>query len=178
AIQDGMRTPRPQPAGHLLLLNFDGADLDTILTLQAQGKLPAFMRLREEGAFGRLQSIVPCEAAVTRTTLVTGRRPYRHGVRSGLARRMFGTGPALEVVPVGIGFDLLLGPAMAIRRTSVSDRRGRSLWEIASDAGGTGEAVGFDVDLDRDGGRGAVTADRGSAEALAEIEIGRAHVCT
>ncbi len=158
----------PAPAGRLLLLNFDGAELDTILTLQAQGKLPAFSRLREQGVYGRLQSIVPCEAAVTRTTLVTGRRPFRHGVRSGLSRRLLGRGPALQVVPFGIGFDTLLRPVMATRPTSILDRSGQALWEIAAQAGGAAWAGGFEIDLDTEAPGGGA----GRGDAAAAIQAG------
>lgn len=159
--------PRPRlapPATRLILLNFDGADLDTVLTLQAQGKLPAFSRLREEGAFGRLRALVPCDAPVTRTALVTGRLPYRNGVRSGTARRILGGDAWLQAVPVGIGFDTLLAPVMEVRPMSAADRTGLGLWEIAALAGGSGQGAGFEIDLDRrgaDGGAASAGARRG-----------------
>jgi len=107
----------------LVLLNFDGADLDTILTMQAQGKLPAFARLIAEGSYGRLASIVPCAAPVTRATLVTGMLPHRHGVRAAETRRVFGAGPSIDMVPPGIGFDALLSCCLERRWRSVADRR-------------------------------------------------------
>lgn len=164
-----IRSALPALSQRLLLLNVDGADLDVILTLQAQGKLPALMRLREEGSFGRLKSIVPCVAAVTRTTLVTGRLPFRHGVRSGRARQILGRTPELQVVPVGLGFDLLMSPVMRLRETSIADRKGLALWEIAALAGGSGSGVDFEVDLDRPGGREPPVPDAAIREALAEL---------
>src|SRR5205809_1040515 len=132
----------------LLLLNFDGADLDTILTMQAQGKLPGFSRLVQEGSYGRLASIGPCVAPVTRTTLVTGMLPYRHGVRSDQVRSVLGRPPRFDIVPPGIGFDLLLSPVLERRASSVSDRRSQAFWEISGRQGGRGEAAGWDIDLD------------------------------
>ncbi len=110
------RPALPSPARRLILLNFDGGDLD----------------------------------AVTRSTLVTGRGPFRHGVRGALARRIFGRGPEIDVVPTGLGLDLLLGPVMRVRPLSVRDRTGPALWEIAAEAGGVAVEAGFEVDLDRD----------------------------
>jgi type I phosphodiesterase/nucleotide pyrophosphatase len=139
----------PVPAWRLLLLNFDGADLDTILTMQAEGKLPAFSRLVREGAYGRLASIGPCVAPVTRTTLVTGMLPYRHGVRSAEVRSVLGSGPRFDIVPPGIGFDLLLSPCLVRRGSVVSDRRTPTFWEIAeSESRRRGKAAGWDIDLD------------------------------
>ena len=145
----GPRPPLTPPVARLILLNFDGADLDTVLTLQAQGNLPAFSHLRETGAFGRLRSIVPCHAAVTRTALVTGRLPHRDGVRTGEARRILGGGAWLQAVPAGLGFDMFLAPLLETRGVTIADRTGLALWEVAALAGGAGDAAGFEVDLDR-----------------------------
>lgn len=151
----------PLPARRLVLLNFDGGDLETILTLQAQGKLPAFSRLIQEGAYGRLRSLVPCEAAVTRTTLVTGKLPYRHGVRNGQARRFFNLGPWIEVAPVGIGFDFLQAPFLERRALAVTDRASLALWEIVGLAGGAGEAAGWEIDPDRERASGGAASVSG-----------------
>jgi hypothetical protein len=150
------------PARRLILLNFDGADLDSVLTLQAHGKLPAFSRLMAEGAYGRLTSLRPCVAPVTRTTLVTGRLPHRHGVRGERARRIFGRGPDLEVVPPGILFDQLLGACLRTRPLGLADRSVLALWEIAARAGGHGGAAGWEVDLDREGTAGPPSGAAGA----------------
>src|SRR5262249_16321791 len=113
----------------------------------AQGKLPAFARLKEEGSFGRLRSVMPCDAAVTRTVLVTGKSPARNAVRSAGTWRLLGLGPGLEVVP--LGFDLLGAPLILKESRGVSDRNALALWEIASLVGGSGVAAGWDLDLDR-----------------------------
>jgi hypothetical protein len=149
------------PARRLVLLNFDGADLDTVLTLQAQGKLPAFSRLSQEGAYGRLRSLVPCEAAVTRTTLVTGKLPYRHGVQDGQARRFFNLDPWIQVAPVGIGFDFLQAPFLERRTLAVTDRTSLALWEIVALAGGAGDAAGWEIDPDEEGTPGRVAPGSG-----------------
>ena len=157
AMEEGEpRSPLPyrpalaaaSPARRLLLLNFDGGDLDSILTMQAQGKLPAFSRLVEEGTYGRLTSVRPCVGPVTRATLVTGMLPYRNGVRSSQARSVLGRDPWLDLVPPGIGFDVLMSPFLERRATTVSDRRSPSLWEISARFGGVGEAAGWEVDPD------------------------------
>ena len=165
----GPWSPLTPPVSRLILLNFDGADLDTVLTLQAQGNLPAFSRLRETGAFGRLRSIVPCHAAVTRTALVTGRLPHRDGVRTGEARRILGEGPWLQAAPVGLAFDILLAPVLETRTVSIADRTGLALWEIAALAGGAGDAAGFEVDLDRRNPRAGIDPAAVDREIPAEL---------
>ncbi len=144
-----LAAPAGAPQRRVVVLNFDGADLDFILPLEAQGKLPAFSRLRREGAYGRLRSGVPCIAGAARATLITGKLPYRHGVRSATSRRLPGPGPWVDIIPAGLGFDLLLGPLQERRPQTIEDRTALALWEIAARAGGTGIDAGWDVDLDQ-----------------------------
>jgi hypothetical protein len=150
----------------LILLNFDGADLEDVLTLVAQGKLPALSRMREEGAHGRLRSHEPCLAPVTRTTLASGKFPYRHGVRGGFERRLLGGEPPITVVPPRIGFDLLFSPILEIRRLSISDRKSLALWEMLELLGGSAISDGWESDFDgdsnpaRSGGAGGMLRSR------------------
>ncbi len=166
------------PAHHLLLLNFDGADLDTILGLEARGQLPSFSRLRETGTYGRLRSVRPCEAAVTRATLLTGREPYGHGVRSARSRRLLGRGLSVDVAPVGIGFDRILGPFMEARPRTIDDRRALTIADIVSRVGGIGRAAGWEIDLDEEGNDGPSTgvdaSDEGALRGLLDPEAARA----
>ena len=148
AAPHGPPSPVPPIAGRLLLLDFDGADLEDVLSLQAEGKLPAFQRLSREGAYGRLVSLRPCVAAVTRATLVTGQLPFRSGVRGAFVRDLLGRPSHLMVIPPGLGFDLLLAPFMTRRVAVPDDRRSPALWDIAARAGGRARAAGWDLDLD------------------------------
>jgi len=151
----------------LVWLDFDGADLEDVLTLEAQGKLPAFSRLRREGAFGRLQSLLPCATMVTRATLSTGRMPYRSGVPAAWSRDLMARPVAVKVVPSGIGFDLMLAPFMTRRPLTVGDRRAPALWDIAVATGGTGMAEGWEIDLDQGGSAASTSAERAVAWRLA-----------
>ncbi len=152
----------------VLLLNFDGADLDTVLTMHAQGKLPGFARLIQEGAYGRLTSVLPCDAPVTRATLVTGALPHRHGVRSSAARRVLGDRASISVVPPGIGFDVLLSPFMTRHAAEVSDREAPAVWEIAVRSDADGQAAGWDIDLDA-AGPAPLAASSGAPDWLADL---------
>jgi hypothetical protein len=139
---------RAPAARRLVLLNFDGADLDSVLTMHGQGKLPAFSRFIQEGASGRLVPVKPCVAPVARTSLATGMLPYRHGVRASQVRSILGHDPWLGVTPPGIGFDLLLSPLLVRRTRGVSDRGTPALWEIGGRMGFAMEEAGWDTDLD------------------------------
>jgi hypothetical protein len=142
----------PMVARRLVLVEVDGGDLEDLLGMQMRGLMPSLSRLRRDGAFGRLETIVPCDAAVVRTTLVTGQLPWRSGVRGPFTRRLLGQPVDLTIVPAGLGFDTLLSPVMTRRRLTVEDRRGAALWDIVARAGGTARTSGWEIDLDHPGG--------------------------
>src|SRR5258706_16021431 len=64
----------------VLLIGIDGADLQIIDRLIAEGKLPTFQRLEREGAFGPLRSQEPLLSPIVWTTIATGRKPEDHGI--------------------------------------------------------------------------------------------------
>ena len=142
----------PPVARRLVLLEIDGADLEDLLGLQTRGLLPALSRVRRDGTYGRLETLLPCDAAVVRTTLVTGQLPWRSGVRAPFERRLLGQPVDISIVPAGLGFDRLLSPVMTRRRLTIEDRGGPALWDIVRRAGGAARAAGWDVDLDHPGG--------------------------
>jgi hypothetical protein len=155
----------PLAARRLVILNVDGADLEDLLGLQMRGLLPMLSRLRRDGAYGRLETIVPCDAAVVRTTLVTGQLPWRSGVRGPFTRGLLGQPLGLTIVPAGLGFDTFLSPVMSRRRLTVEDRTGPALWDIVSRAGGTARVSGWEIDLDHPGGPAIPNAAAVRAEA-------------
>lgn len=154
AAEDGSPPPGglPPVARRVVLIEIDGADLEDLLGLQMRGVLPALSRLRRDGAYGRLETILPCDAAVVRTTLVTGQLPWRSGVRGPFERRLLGQPVGLSIVPAGLGFDRLLSPAMTRRRLTVEDRESPALWDMVRAAGGDARIAGWEVDLDHPGG--------------------------
>ena len=64
----------------VMLLGLDSADMDIIDEMIRNGDLPAFRRLKEEGATGRLISITPLLSPVIWTTIATGKDPSQHRV--------------------------------------------------------------------------------------------------
>lgn len=138
----------PAPRGRLVLLSFDGADLEDVLRLLADGRLPVLARLRREGTHGRLQAMLPGDTAVQRTLVATGQLPFRNGVRGPWSRDLLGFPTGFVVVPRGLWFDGLLAPVMRRRPVTIDDRRAPALWDLAARAGGVSVAGGWEVDLD------------------------------
>jgi len=160
----------PAPRGRLVLLAFDGADLEDVLRLLGDGRLPLFARLRREGTEGRLQAMLPGDTAVQRTLLATGQLPFRNGVRGAWSRDMLGYPTRFMVVPEGLWFDGLLAPVMRRRPVTINDRRVPALWDLAARAGGVGLAGGWEVDLDLEGPAADVGRARRRALAAEFVE--------
>ncbi len=53
--------------------------------LMSEGKLPHFAKMRQEGAYGRLQSSRPLLSPVIWTTIATGKTPDQHRIGHFLA---------------------------------------------------------------------------------------------
>lgn len=73
------RSARPSPP-RMILLGFDGLDNLLLDRLIAEGKLPNFQTLREEGAWGDLRTIQPMLSPIVWTSVTTGRHPETHWI--------------------------------------------------------------------------------------------------
>jgi predicted AlkP superfamily phosphohydrolase/phosphomutase len=61
-------------------VGLDGATLDLIRPWAAEGKLPAFAKIMNEGAFGRLISTILPVTGPAWVSFMTGKNPGKHGV--------------------------------------------------------------------------------------------------
>jgi predicted AlkP superfamily phosphohydrolase/phosphomutase/Tfp pilus assembly protein PilF len=66
--------------GRVMVVGMDGLDPRAVDLLMSEGKLPNFAKLRQEGAYGRLQSSKPMLSPVLWTTVSTGKTPEQHGI--------------------------------------------------------------------------------------------------
>jgi predicted AlkP superfamily phosphohydrolase/phosphomutase/predicted TPR repeat methyltransferase len=108
--------------GRVLLIGLDGLDPRVVDLLMSEGKLPAFARLRQEGAHGILQSRRPLLSPVIWTTIATGKTPDKHRIGHFVAVNQV-TGEKLPVTS--------------------QMRRAKALWNIASDRDRTVSVVGW-----------------------------------
>ena len=95
----------------VFVLGLDGATLDTIRPMAAEGKLPAFATLMEKGVWGPLKSVPNQRSAAAWTSFQTGTNPGKHGIYE-----------FYEYVP----------EAYSLRFINASARDGESLWHILS----------------------------------------------
>jgi len=71
---------REAKAPRVYVVGLDGATWDIIDPLIAQGKLPVFRALKEDGAWARLQTFDPTLSAVVWTSIATGKTMIKHGI--------------------------------------------------------------------------------------------------
>jgi predicted AlkP superfamily phosphohydrolase/phosphomutase/Tfp pilus assembly protein PilF len=62
------------------VLGLDGLDPRAVDLLMSEGKLPNLAKIRQEGAYARLQSSKPMLSPVLWTTVATGKTPEQHGI--------------------------------------------------------------------------------------------------
>jgi len=130
--------PPPAHRRRLVLVGLDGADWLTIDRLVADGKLPAFRRLKARGRTGVMVSTPPLLSPILWTTIATGRHPEDHGILDFVVDT-----PGGGQVPV-----------------SASRRRVPALWNLLSTAGRTVAVVGWWATWPAEDVRGTIVSDR------------------
>ncbi len=122
----------------VIVLGFDGMDPVVVDLLMSEGKLPHFAKMRQEGAYGRLQSSRPLLSPVVWTTIATGKTPDQHRIGHFLAQNPK-TGQELPVTS--------------------RMRQAKALWNIFSDTGRSAAVVGWWATWPAETVRGAIVSD-------------------
>jgi len=141
---DGRRaTPSARVQGlRVAVVGVDGADWDLMQPLIERGELPHFRALKERGAWGPLETLVPTLSPALWTSMVTGKLPRRHGIRDFTTRRLRGVKESLpDLRPLNrLGFPFLFARLEAADQmfeapiTSFT-RRVPAFWNIAAARG-------------------------------------------
>jgi len=132
-------TPPTEPLCRVTLLGVDGLGAAYLRDELARGRVPALTGVVRRAAFGPLATLRPAETAPVWATIVTGRLPRDHGVKSFVQYRLRGSDTVYELLPRGVLVGLLdrLGLVSSEPVTHVARRR-RALWNALN-------AFGIDV---------------------------------
>ncbi|MFL6198453.1 MAG: alkaline phosphatase family protein [Thermoanaerobaculia bacterium] len=141
--------PGPRPV--LFLIGLDSATLDALLPLAGQGRLPFLATVLQQGAYGRLESLVPAWREGVWITLATGKHPFKHGVTGGkvydarwvLSSRSPEAAAELRLLPVGIRFRDWGTLGAEPRTPRAFPRQALALWEILPRLGLSAGTVGW-----------------------------------
>lgn len=132
--------PVPSPR-RLVLFGVDGLSLEILRDGLARGTQPVFARLLKRGAHGPLATLRPTEAPPLWTTILTGRLPRDHGIKSFATYRLRGSPSVYELLP-SFAFVSRLERVGLVETVPVTarDRKVKALWSHLSSFG---VAVGF-----------------------------------
>jgi predicted AlkP superfamily phosphohydrolase/phosphomutase len=120
-----------RPSRHVVLVGIDGlspSDLDT----SAPGEgVPSLARLAHRGALGPLATLHPTEGPPVWTTMMTGRLPRDHGIKSASTYRLLASASDWVLLPKGALVGLLERAGLVSRHPVAStSRRRRAVWNI------------------------------------------------
>ncbi len=100
-----------------IFLGFDGLDPRVTERLMAEGKLPNFVKLREQGSYRRLRTTFPALSPVAWSTFATGVNPAKHNIFDFLNRDLRTYAPELS-------------SAKVTRRSVEMRRKSETFWKI------------------------------------------------
>lgn len=109
-------------ANRLILLGWDAADWKIISPLVDAGLMPSTSALIDRGCVGSIATLQPPLSPILWTSIVTGKRAHKHGIR---------------------GFVEPTSDGRGIRPASSTSRTCKAIWNICHQAGMQSHAVGF-----------------------------------
>ena len=75
-----MKTSAPKFNGRIIILGFDALSPEIMEPMMAEGKLPAFARLKAEGSYSPLRTTNPSQTPVAWASFATGKNPGETGI--------------------------------------------------------------------------------------------------
>jgi predicted AlkP superfamily phosphohydrolase/phosphomutase len=126
-----LATESIEPARRIVLIGIDGIGPDQVRDGVSRGALPAFAQALRRGAHGPLATLRPTEGPPIWTTILTGRLPRDHGIKSFTTYRLAGSRAVFELLPKGALVAALERTGLVTRSpVTAASRKRRALWEI------------------------------------------------
>jgi predicted AlkP superfamily phosphohydrolase/phosphomutase len=124
-----LATETVQPVRRIVLVGLDGLGPQELERGIAHGRLAALGALRRRGAWGPLATLRPTEGPPVWTTIMTGRLPRDHGLKSFVTYRLLGSSSPFELLPSGAGVAALERAGLVSTAPVTSTARRRpALW--------------------------------------------------
>jgi hypothetical protein len=120
-----------RPARRVLLVGIDGLGPADLADTPEGGRVPSLVRLARRGAFGPLATLRPTEGPPIWTTMLTGRLPRDHGIKSFFTYRLRLSPSEWALLPKGAFVGRLERAGLVYRRPVTSSSRGRrAIWNV------------------------------------------------
>ena len=108
----------------LFVFAIDGLEWRILKPLLEAGKLPVIAGIMERGSYGYLSSMQPTLSAVVWTSIATGKRPEKHGIRNFV-------------------YEEIVNGKEQYRYFTSGHRRTKAMWNILSDGGLVNHTIGW-----------------------------------
>jgi len=112
------------------IIGLEGLSFDFIVPLTAEGKLPNFSWLMEEGSWGKLESFTPNEALILNRSFNTGKYPYKHRCVSDHEYFIFNSQQGIQTTPRYIFFRQLTLIKLLQARYKEPSVSSKDIWDI------------------------------------------------
>jgi len=154
----------PAPSDKAIVLGIDGLSPSILEGLMEAGQAPNFSKLRDTGAYRRLNTTNPSQSPVVWSTIAAGSNPGYHGVFDFLRRDPRSYLPELAILRVN--------PRNVLgRRRSMflPVRKGNSFWSVTSEAGVPTSVIRWPLTLPPDEVNGRMLAGLGVPDLNANL---------
>jgi predicted AlkP superfamily phosphohydrolase/phosphomutase len=119
------------PARRIVVIGIDGMGPEQVRDGVSRGTLPVLAQALRRGAHGPLATLRPTEGPPIWTTILTGRLPRDHGIKSFTTYRLAGSRGVFELLPKGALVGALERTGLVTRRAvTAASRKRRALWDI------------------------------------------------
>jgi len=119
----------------IVILGFDGMDINLVSRFMVEGHLPNLARLRDEGELATLMSTIPPESPVAWSSFITGTNPGKTGVFDFLRRNPETYFPELNMTNVIEPPKFLFNQIPYAPPVLENARKGKAFWTYAAEAG-------------------------------------------
>lgn len=122
-------TEAVRPLRRVTLIGVDGLDAAFAREGALRGRLPALAPLLRRGAHAALRTLDPPQGPPLWTSIVTGRLPRDHGVKSFDSYRLLGSAAPFDLLPRSAAVGLLERSGLVTTApVTAASRRSRALW--------------------------------------------------
>ncbi|NOR14690.1 MAG: nucleotide pyrophosphatase [Candidatus Aminicenantes bacterium] len=97
----GQKAYKHSLVDRMVIVGFDGMEPTLIEKFMAEGKLPNFSKLKEQGSYARLQTTTPAISPVAWSSFMTGSHPAKHNIFDFLSRNPKTYLPDLSSAQIG-----------------------------------------------------------------------------
>lgn len=123
-----------------IVVGLDCADLDMVVPLAREGRLPTLERLMREGVTAPLGTLIPTLSPSLWTSISTGAAPEAHGIRNFYVTSLPGMTSPVRLFPGGFGLNFRIVPLLnesglvpPLIRMNTSNMKGRpDIWDVLS----------------------------------------------